>query len=83
MGNLKDLQLEHLTVPVVPAVLALVVPTMAAVAVDVHVAQVSHVLPSSVLETTVAVTEPAERRLWHPLRVSACNNICICGRNLN
>ena len=59
MENLKDLQLKHLMVPMVRAVLALVVPTMAAVAVDVTVAPGAPVLPAPMLATTVAIPAPA------------------------
>ena len=45
--------------PVVRAVLALVVPTMAAMAVDVPVAPWAHALPASVLATTMDVSAPA------------------------
>ena len=59
METLKDLQLEHLMVPVVQAVPALVVPTIAYVAVDVHVDPGAPALPLPVLATTVDVTAPA------------------------
>ena len=55
MENLKDLQLEHLMVPVVRSVPALIGLTMAAVAVDVPVATGEPALPAPVLATTVAV----------------------------
>ena len=45
--------------PVVRAVPASVVPTMAAVAVDVHVSPGAHELPATVLATRVAMSAPA------------------------
>ena len=57
--------------PVVREVPAFVVPTMTAVAVDVSVAPGAPALSSTVLATTVAVPDPAARRLWHPLVESA------------
>ena len=67
MENLKDLQLKHLMVPMVRAVPALVVPTTAAVAVDVPVAPGAPALPALVLATTVAVPEPAAQCMSRPL----------------
>ena len=58
-------------VPMVRAVTALVVPTMAAVAVDVYVAPGAPALSSPVLATTVDVPDPAAQRLWRPLGESA------------
>ena len=58
METLKGLQLEHLMVPVVRAVPALFVLTMAAMAVDVSVAPGAPALPAPVLATTVAVPAP-------------------------
>ena len=82
METLKDLQLEHLMIPVVRAVLALVVPTMAAVAVDVPVASEAPALPDPVLATTVDVPVPAAGRLWRRLVESAWNNTWRSGQTL-
>ena len=76
MESLEDLQLEHLMVSVVPAVPASVVPTMAAVVVDVPMSPGALAL---VLATTVAVTDPEARRLWRPLGESARNNTWSSG----
>ena len=59
METLKYLRLKHLMVPVVRAVLELVVPTMAAVAVNVTVYPGAPALPAPMIATTVAVPVPA------------------------
>ena len=58
METLKDLQLEHMMVPVVQVVSALVVPTMAAMTVDEPVAPGEHALTDQVLATTAPVPAP-------------------------
>ena len=65
METLKDLQLEHLMVPMVRAVLDLVVLIMVAKTVDVPVALGAPALPTPVLATMLdvaaaAVAEPVE-----------------------
>ena len=82
METLKDLHFEHLMVPVVQVVPALVVSTMAAVADDVHVAPGAPALLAPVLTTTVAVPATAVRRLWHLLGESSWNNTWRSGRTL-
>ena len=82
METLKDLQLEHLMVPVVYTVPALVVPTMAAVAVDMLVDPGAPALPVPIIVTVVAVSEPAARSLWCPLVGSYWNNTWSSGRTL-
>ena len=59
METLNYLQLKNLMVPVVWVVLALVVPNMVAVAVDVTVALGEPDLPAPVLAMMVSVPSPA------------------------
>ena len=83
METIKDIQLERLMVPVLRAVLALVVSAMASMAVDVPMAPGAPALPAPVLATTMAVPEPAARRLWRLLGESDWKNTCRSGRTLN
>ena len=69
-------------VHVVWAVPALVVPTMAVVAVDVPVDPGAHALPSPLLEKKVARPAPAARSLWRPLGEIAWNNTWRYGRTI-
>ena len=82
METMKDLQLEHLMVPVVRVVPELVFLTMAAVAVDVPVAQGDTELPSPVITPTVTVPAPAALCLWRPLVESDWNKTWSSGRTL-
>ena len=82
METLKDLQLEHMIVPIVQAFPTLVVPTLAAVAFYGPVALWAPALPTPVLATTMDVPEPAARLLWSPLGEIAWNNTWSSGRNL-
>ena len=82
METLKDLQLEHLMVPMVRAVLDLVVLIMVAKTFDVPVALGAPALTALVLATTVAVPAPAARRLWRSTVESDWNNTWSSGQTL-